>query len=402
MDVYDCVYRCSSLSCPNAWKQKITVKECLMKCPNYLAGHTGAFKADPRRANLDWFAQASYGLFMHYGLYSQLETNEWALLTRKIPVAEYEKLADTFNPSKFDADFITDLACEAGMKYVNITTCHHEGFCLWDSRTEPFNAMKYAGRDLVRELAVQCDKKGLGFFAYYTHVLNWRHPYAISRDVLDMGRPAYPNGDPRYLLTKPAEWRRYWDYAQSCIRELCEMEAPLAGIWLDIISAYYLIPELIPIEQTYEIIRKTRPEALISFKQGATGTEDFAAPEFHFKSQGDVLRKKGREDAAAIADAAWEKNRNKHNEICMTLQEGSWGYKANTPFRSADVLWSSLGYARSNNCNLLANVGPMPDGSFPEEAVKLLRDVGKRIKADGLPGAEASAVPQRPNKAQVE
>lgn len=357
-----------------------------MKCPKYLNDYSESFKSDPHKANLAWFADAAFGLFIHYGLYSQLQTNEWAMLRRKIPISEYEKLADSFDPSGFDADFITDLACESGMKYVNITTCHHEGFCLWDSKTEPFNAMTYAGRDLVQELAEQCDKKGLGVFAYYTHVLNWRHPYAISRDVLDFGRPDYDDGDSRYLLTKPEQWRVYWDYAQSCIRELCKMEAPLAGIWLDIIKAYYLISELIPIEETYEIIRQNRPETLISFKQGATGTEDFAAPEFHFRSQGDVLRKEGREDSADIADAAWRKNKNKHNEICMTLQEGSWGYKAGVPFRSIEDVWSSLAYAQSNNCNLLANVGPKPDGSFPKEAVILLRAIGKRIKNEGLPG----------------
>lgn len=365
-----------------------------MPCPRYLEDYTGVWNDDPHQANLKWFADASYGLFLHYGLYSQIQTHEWAMLRKRIPVAEYEKLADTFDPSRFDADFITDLACEAGMKYVNITACHHEGFCLWDSRTEPFNSMTHAGRDLVRELAGQCDKKGLGFFAYYTHVLNWRHPYALTRDLLSIARPDYDGGDARYVLTRPEEWRIYWDYAQACIRELCELGAPLAGIWLDIIRAYYLIPELIPIEETYALIREARPEALISFKQGATGTEDFASPEFHFRAQGDGRRKEGLEEAARIADAAWEKNRHKHNEICMTLQEGSWGYKASAPFRSADKLWSDLGHARANHCNLLANVGPRPDGSIPEEAVVLLREVGQRIRSDGWPEADAS--PEEP------
>lgn len=136
------------------------------------------------------------------------------------------------------------------------------------------------------------------------------------------------------MLTEPSQWRTYWDYAQACIRELCALGAPLAGVWLDIIRAYHLIPDLIPIEQTYDVIREAWPETLISFKQGATGTEVFAAPEFHFASQGDQLRKQGRPDAAAIADAAWEANGHKPNEICMTLQEGGWGYKADTPFRS--------------------------------------------------------------------
>ncbi len=364
-------------------------------CPNYLSDYADQWSADPRAANLAWFADAAYGLFLHYGLYSQLGRHEWVMLKEAIPIAEYEKLADSFDPSGFDADFITDLACEGGMKYVNLTTCHHEGFCLWDSAIEPFNAMRYAGRDLVRELAEQCDKKGLGFFAYYTHVLNWRHPYAATRDIIGSGRPDYPDGDPRYKLTKPDEWRKYWDYSQACIEELCRMQAPLAGPWLDIIYAYYVQPDLIPIEETYAKIRAARPEALISFKQGATGTEDFAAPEFHFASQGDRLRNEGNARGAAIADAAWEKNKPKHNEICMTLQNGSWGWYEGKPFRSPDELWQSLAYARGNNCNLLANIGPKADGSLPAEAVKLVREVGKRIRTHGLPDASEAAKPTR-------
>ena len=365
------------------------------RVPNYLSKYADTWAIDPLAANLKWFANAGYGLFLHYGLYSRLERHEWVMFKECIPVAEYEKLAESFDPSGFDADFITDLACEAGMTYVNLTTCHHEGFCLWDSKVEPFNAMTVAGRDLVRELAEQCDKKGLGFFAYYTHVLNWRHPYALTNDLCPMCRPHYPDGDPRYVLTKPEEWRIYWDYAQRCIRELCAMDAPLAGVWLDLIKAYYLLPDLIPIEQTYAIIRAERPETLIAFKQGATGTEDYASPEFHFRSQGDQLRNEGNERAAAIADRAWAANKAKHNEICMTLQNGSWGWHKDQSWKTADELWSSLAYARANNCNLLANIGPLPDGSIPEESARLVREVGKRIATEGLPAAAEAAEPQR-------
>jgi len=373
-----------------------------MSGPKYLAEYAERYAEDPHDANLRWFVDAGFGLFLHYGLYSQLARHEWVMYRESIPVAEYERLANSFDPSGFDADFITDLACEAGMRYVNLTSCHHEGFCLWDSSAEPFNSMRVAKRDLVRELAEQCDRKGLGFFTYYTHVLNWRHPYALTRDLLPNARPPYPNGDPRYVLTRPEEWRTYWDYAQACILELCALEQPLAGVWLDLIRAYYLIPHLIPIEQTYELIRKGRPETLISFKQGATGTEDFAAPEFHLTSQGDRLREEGLEDAAAVADRAWSGNRNKHNEICMTLQEGSWGWREGAPFKPAEELWSNLAYARANNCNLLANVGPMPDGSIPDEALKLLREIGRRIRTEGLPTADQAATPQRRSTAAAE
>lgn len=191
----------------------------------------------------------------------------------------------------------------------------------------------------------------------------------------------------------------YANDSQACIKELCEQDYPIAGIWLDIIRAYYEIPDLIPIEQTYEIIRANRPESLISFKQGATGTEDYASPEFHFRSQGDVLREQGNEKAATVADKAWAANKNKHNEICMTIQNGSRGWHKEQSWKPADELWSCLACARANNCNLLANIGPMPDGSIPEEAAKIVREVGSRIESEGLPSAEQAAEPQRNSNA---
>ena len=136
-------------------------------CPRYLKDFEETWNRDPHAANLAWFEQAEYGLFMHYGLYSQLGRHEWVMQREAIPVAEYEKLFETFDPSGFDADCITDLAIDAGMRYVNITSCHHEGFCLWNSATEPFNSMNACGRDLVRELGEACDRKGLGFFTCY-------------------------------------------------------------------------------------------------------------------------------------------------------------------------------------------------------------------------------------------
>lgn len=361
--------------------------------PAYLGNHAHLWKTSPREANLAWFREAAFGLFIHYGLYSQLARHEWVMFREKIPVAEYEKLFDTFDPHRFDADFITDLALEAGMTYVNLVTCHHEGFCLWNSPMEPFNSWNAARRDLVREMAGQCDRKGLGFFAYYTHVLNWRHPCMPTVGMLGMARPHYPQDDPRYTLREEGDYARYWDYAHACIAELCGLDLPLAGIWLDLIAAWYARPDLIPIEKTYALIRRIRPEALISFKQGATGTEDFAAPEFHFASQGERFRREGNADAARRADAAWAANCGKHNEICMTLQENGWGYVKGVAHKDADTLWRHLAYARAHDCNLLANVGPLPDGSIHPEDIATLREVGRRIRAHGLPAPDEALAP---------
>lgn len=354
--------------------------------PGYLQGHEAAWAHNPREANRQWFEQARFGLFIHYGLYSALGAGEWVQFQQQIPVAEYAKLRDTFTAVDFDADFITDLAIETEMKYITLVTCHHDSFCLWDSKTESFNSINSpCGRDLVRELAAQCARKGLGFFTYYTFMLNWRHPYFLSREHLSVARPDYKEPQPEYLFQSLDDYPKYVAYMQSCVRELLQLEYPLAGMWLDIIMAYYMVPELVPIKETYELIRKLRPETLIAHKQGATGDEDFASPEFNFQSLGKRLREQGHPEAAERADAAWALNRVKHNEICMTLQEGGWGYNEGSSHLSSDQVWDRLGYALANNCNLLANVGPLPDGSIHPDDIETLRDVGKRIRREGWP-----------------
>ncbi len=371
--------------------------------PRYLQGHATHLAEDPRAVNRRWFAQAGSGLFLHYGLYAQLERHEWVMHREAIPVADYERLAETFNPSAFDADLITDLALEAGMGYITFTTCHHEGFCLWDSQVEPFNSQRVAGRDLFAELGEQCDRKGLGLFAYFTYALNWRHPYALTREhLLGSVRPAYPHGDPRYVLTTPEEWTQFWEWSLGCLGELCQRPYPVAGLWLDIIMAAYLMPEAVPVQQTYELIRRLHPYALVSYKQGATGDEDFAAPEFSLESKGDTFRSLGHHQAGARADLAWERNKGKHNEICMSLQKGSWGYAKDLPHVDADTVWSNLAYAANNHCNLLVNVGPRPDGSIHPTDIATLKEIGRRRRSEGLPTAAVAARPSSEASGDVE
>ena len=368
--------------------------------PGYLHGFDAEWSHNPREANRRWFEQAHFGLFIHYGLYSALGSGEWVQFHQRIPVMEYAKLKDRFTAEKFDADFITDLAMEAGMKYVNLVTCHHDSFCLWNSKTEPFNSVNSpCSRDLVRELAKQCARKGLGFFTYYTFMLNWRHPYFLSREHLSLARPDYAQIQPEYKFKSLDDYPKYIEYMQACIRELLELEYPLAGIWLDIIIAYYLKPGLVPVRETYDLIRRLRPELLIAYKQGATGDEDFASPEFNFQSQGRRLREQGHPEAAERADSAWALNRIKHNEICMTLQENGWGYNKDSRHLSADQVWSRLEYALANNCNLLANVGPLPDGSIHPDDVKTLREVGRRIRSEGWPRTDSASESPAPAQA---
>jgi alpha-L-fucosidase len=356
--------------------------------PSYLQDYAKLYAVDPRAAALAWFKDAKFGLFMHYGLYSMLGRGEWVMFHEKIPVAEYEKLKDRFAPGRFDADSITDIALDAGMKYVNITSRHHDSFCLFESKHSDYSsANSPARRDLVGELAEQCRKKGLGLFLYYSYALDWRHPYFYPRKFISIARPAYTEPEPHYKWADDEDFARYIEFVHGQIRELLTNYGPLAGIWFDPIMGFYARPDLFPIPQTYAMVRKLQPQCLISFKQGASGTEDFAAPERHGRSLADRVRQRLGPEKAEIAARAWERNKTKHNEICDTMQPGAWGYKKadEGKHRSPEQVTRMLAAAFGQRCNLLLNTGPLPDGSIHPADVKALAELGRRIRKEGYP-----------------
>ena len=161
--------------------------------PSYLADHRELYQTDPRQAARAWFGEARFGLFMHYGLYSILGRGEWVMLRERIPVAEYEKLQGRFTAQNFDVDFITDLALEAEMKYINLTSRHHDGFCLFGTKQHDYHSMAApAQRDIIGDLAEACHKKGLGLFLYYSYAADWWHPCFYAREAgWANARPAY-------------------------------------------------------------------------------------------------------------------------------------------------------------------------------------------------------------------
>ncbi|NLG13283.1 MAG: alpha-L-fucosidase precursor [Lentisphaerae bacterium] len=349
------------------------------ECPKYLLPYRELWERDHKKAILAWWREARFGLFLHYGLYSQLHRHEWVMMQDKIHVDEYAKLADMFTAHNFDAEYITDLALACGMKYVNLTTCHHESFCLWDSKIESFNAKNApCGRDLVGELSEACDRKGLGFFAYYTFMLNWRHPYFLSRsDKFPNARPNYPDPEPRYLYKEKEDFGKYLDYIREIMDELLS-NYKITGIWLDLISAWWALgEEYIPIEDIYAELRRNHPDVLISWKQGATGTEDFASPEHFFHGVTENVRRQFGDAGANRALRGFEGNRLKHNEICSSVQQGTWGYCPKFANRSIDELKALLDSANEQNCNLLLNAGPMADGSINPVHEKILLAVGR-------------------------
>ena len=351
--------------------------------PRYLKEYEDLYKINPRQANLEWFKNAKYGLFMHYGVYSILEDGEWIQLRHDppIPVADYDTLKNVFTAENFDADFITDLAIEAGMKYINITSRHHDSFSLFKTDQSEFNSVDApnCGRDLIAELAKACDEKGLGLFLYYSYGADWKHPYFYPRDAgWNAARPNYVNPQPEYKFEKDEDFQHYLDFVHAQLKELLTQYPNIAGIWFDPIMGYYSRPDLFPIEETYALVRSMNPHALISFKQGANGDEDFSAPErsgaAKVGNQYDVARK------------VYELNKNKPKEICNTLQPHVWGYRKSVDgqHKTADEVIQILHQMDSIGANLLLNVGPKADGSFPIEDIQTLREVGKRLKENPI------------------
>ena len=306
--------------------------------PSYLANYAEQYAENPRAANLQWFEDADWGLFLHYGLYALMEQGEWVQLRHEppVPVGEYAKLFDRFTAENFDADFIVDFVKQVGMDYITITSKHHDGFALFDTAQNDFDAPSSAAkRDLIGELYEACEKGGVGLFLYYSMAADWKHPYFYSRDTgWENARPAYAEPQPEYLFEKDGDFAKYHDFADAQVKELLTQYPNIAGIWFDPIMGYYARPDLFDLEMTYGMIREMSPHALISFKQGATGEEDFVAPERHVHGMVDRVRQRLGDEAAVVTAAAWEKNESKPREICDTMQPvlpgirggSTWGY----------------------------------------------------------------------------
>ncbi len=290
-----------------------------------------------------------------------------------MPIAEYAKLKNRFTAARFDARAITAVAQSAGMQYVTLVCKHCDSFCLWDTRTTDFNSVNSpARRDLVAEMASACRERGLGFFVFYEHGFDWRHPHGPAPwDWKHKAvRPAYDRPDPFYAPKDSYDFNRYVQYAYDGVSELCSKYGPLAGVWLDGIAvpmsgdrARFRVLEL------YARIRQLQPQGLICYKSGLyPESEDFLAPE-----QPQI--------------AAAEKNRaDKPMEICRTMQKRSprapkghlWGWLEGADHVTADEVMDMLGDAGARHANLLLNVGPLPDGSLHPEDVAVLEEVGRR------------------------
>lgn len=348
-----------------------------VKIPSYLKEYEKEYNKDPRRANIEWFKQAKYGLFLHYGLYSITETHEWVQLYEKIPVSEYAKLMQSFTAEKFDADYIVSFAKDCGMKYINLTTRHHDSFCLWDTKETPFNSINSpAKRDLVKELADACEKYGIALFLYYSHGRDWKHPHAANNDEWGgSARPEYDPPEPSYKYGAENNLDIYLEFMKSQIKELLTQYPTVAGIWLDGIA----VPlngdtEKFKCQELYDFIHDLHPHALVSYKQGVTGTEDFFAPEHGIPTNQDDAKMLGKISNDKII------------EVCttMTVEPISWGYRKGAVHRTAEDVVEKVKISQKMGANLLLNTGPLPDGSIDQRDDKAMREAGRILKEQGI------------------
>lgn len=361
----------------------------LKEIPYFLDGYESIYKESPRKAALKWFKDARFGLFIHWGPAALYEADSWAMYNKCIPLKEYEKKCQQFKGDKFNAKEYVELAQKAKMKYITFVVKHHDGFAMWGSNATNYNSLDYpCHRDFVRELAAACKEAKIGLFIYYSIGLDWHHPYFMPNTMYDPARPHYKIQPEEYKYKTKEDFKHYINFAKTQIVELATMYGPIAGFWFDTVGGVYQYPEMFNIQEIYDIIHAIQPHALVVFKTGANGQEDFITGERHFGSLAPVFKSVGLPKSVQdAADLSWNKNKFKPAELNIPIQKLGWGY-VNSPNQkqktTAEVM-DLLNYCAKVNANLLLNIGPLPDGSILKENVKVLHEVGKILEEKGFP-----------------
>ncbi|NOG55791.1 MAG: hypothetical protein HND57_15935 [Planctomycetes bacterium] len=327
-------------------------------------------------ARMDWWRDARFGLFIHWGLYAipagewgnDTHHGEWIMNTAHIPVEQYEQFVPQFNPVNFDADEWVRMAKDAGMKYIVITSKHHDGFALFDSAVSDYDVMATPfQRDILKELAEACERQGMTF-CFYHSIMDWHHPDYIPRRGWE-DRSA-----------DGADFNRYVTYLRSQVSELLTNYGPIGVMWFDGEWENTWTHEYG--QPLYDLCLQLQPDVIVNDRvdkgrQGHSGivadeaAGDFGTPEQHIPPTG-------------LPGVDWE--------TCMTMN-GNWGYNKNdNNWKSTKDLVRKLVDIASKNGNFLLNVGPKADGTFPQPSIDRLREVGQwmHVYGDAIYGTAAS------------
>jgi alpha-L-fucosidase len=324
---------------------------------------------EQKGARMAWWRESRFGLFIHWGLYSipagewKGTTNhaEWIRTTAQIPLSEYDKFIGQFNPVKFNAGEWVRLAKNAGMKYIVITSKHHDGFCLFDSKFTDFDVTSTPfKRDVLKELADACHKEGIKICWYYS-IMDWHHPDYLPRRDWEKDRP-----------TQGADFDQYVEYMKNELKELLTNYGEVSVLWFDGEWEESWNPKRG--KDLYDYVRGLQPNIIINNRVGAgrSGMEgmtkegefagDFGTPEQEVPSTG-------------FPGVDWE--------TCMTMNE-HWGYNRHDQnWKSSKELIQILADIASKGGNLLLNIGPTSEGVFPEASIERLRVIGDWMKING-------------------
>ena len=310
------------------------------------------------------FADAKFGIFLHWGLYSMFGQGEWYMTNENINCQEYAKVAKAFYPHNFDARQWIAAIKKSGARYITFTTRHHEGFSMWDTKQSDYNIMHTPyGKDIVKQLVDECHKQQIGIHLYYSH-LDWtREDYPIGRTGRGTGRDA-----------GKANWPAYYDFMNKQLTELLSNYGKINAIWFDGWWDHDSDPKPFDWELTkqYALIHKLQPQCLIGNNHHQHPFEGEDIQIFERDVPGENKAGLSGQDISRLP-----------LETCQTMN-GMWGYKVKDQnYKTARELIQLLVRTSGKGANLLLNIGPQPDGSLPAVALNRLEEIGKWLSENG-------------------
>lgn len=312
---------------------------------------------------LDWWKEARFGMFIHWGPVSLKGTEIGWSRGKQVPTEEYDLLYKNFNPDKFSAKEWVQIAKDAGMKYIVLTAKHHDGFCLWDTETTDYDIMNTPfGRDVVKELSEECKKQDIVFCTYYS-VLDWYHP---DYNIDSRGGPGYqlPKG-------KKPDMDRYTEYLNTHMKELIGNYGPLGVMWFD---GEWEDPWTHERGlKLYDDVRSLQDDIIINNRvdKGRKGMEGVTLSDKEYAGDFDTPEQ---EVGKFQTDRPWE--------TCMTICQ-QWAWKPDDKLKSFEECIRILVETVGGDGNLLLNVGPMPNGQIESRQVDRLKEIGDWMELNG-------------------
>jgi alpha-L-fucosidase len=325
------------------------------------SGYLTSYTPSPENlVQRETFQDMKFGLFIHWGIYSIMGNGEWVMYQQKIPYNNYKRLADFFNPQEFNAKEWVLMAKNAGMKYITITSRHHDGFSMFKTKASPYNIVDATPyhKDPIKELAKECAKEGIELHLYYS--------------LLDWGRPDYGFGKPVVNgAPENTDWNSYISFMKTQLTELITNYPNIRGIWFD---GHWEKPNANwHYDEIYTLIHKLNPKILVGNNHHLTPFlgEDFQMFEKDLPGE----NKAGFSATSKIGALPLE--------TCETMN-GSWGFNIkDNNYKSVKQLIHYIVNAAGRNANFLLNVGPMPNGKIQPEFTDTLAAVGKWMAKNG-------------------